>query len=58
MALHVQAILQPQRQEFLFGQFVGKAAAHLVTELGNALLDDALVVLIVLIHGVGPFSIR
>jgi hypothetical protein len=51
MALHVQAVLQPQRQEFFFGQFVRQAAAHLVTELGNALGNDALVILVVLIHG-------
>ncbi len=58
MALHVQAVLQAQRQEFFLGQLVGQAAAHLVTELGYAFVDDALVVLVVLIHGVGPFSIR
>ncbi len=51
MALHVQAVLQAQRQEFFLGQLVGQAAAHLVTELGDALGDDALVILVVLIHG-------
>ena len=50
VALHVQAVLQAQRQEFVFGQLVGEAAPHLVAVLGDALAHDEMVVLVVTVH--------
>ena len=50
MALHVQAVLQAQRQEFFFGQLIGEAAAYLVAVLGDALAYDEMVVLVVTVH--------
>ncbi|MNM75095.1 hypothetical protein D3C81_868670 [compost metagenome] len=50
MALDVEAVLQAQRAEFLFGQFAGEEAAGLVAELRDALLDDPLIVLVVYVH--------
>jgi hypothetical protein len=50
MALHVQPVLQAQRHEFVFGQFVGDAALHLVAVLRDPFLDDEMVVLIVMVH--------
>jgi hypothetical protein len=51
MALHVQAVLQAQRQELFFGQLIGEAALHLVAVLRDALADDEVVVLVVTVHG-------
>ncbi|GGC18994.1 hypothetical protein GCM10011572_45630 [Pseudoduganella buxea] len=53
MALHVQAVLQAQRQEFFLRQLAAEAALYLVAVLGDALAHDEMVVLIVLVH-VGP----
>jgi hypothetical protein len=50
VALHVQAVLQAQRQEFGFGQLIVDAALYLVAVLGDAFLDDEVVVLVVAIH--------
>ena len=50
VALHVQAVLQAQRNEFLFRQFIGDTARNLVSVLGDALFDDEVVVLIVMVH--------
>jgi len=50
VALDVEAVLQAQRTELVLGQFAGEVAAGLVGELGNALIDDALIVFVVLVH--------
>jgi hypothetical protein len=50
MALHVQAVLQAQRQELFFGQLVVQAAGNLVAVLRNAVADDEMVVLVVTVH--------
>ena len=50
VALHVQAVLQAQRNEFLFRQFIGDTARNLVSVLGDAFFDDEVVVLIVMVH--------
>ena len=39
MDLHVQAVLQAQRAEFVFGQFIRQAAAHLVAKLRDPFRD-------------------
>jgi hypothetical protein len=54
MALHVQAVLQAQRQEFFFGQLIAEAAPYLVAVLGDALAYDEVVVLVVTVHGMDP----
>ena len=51
MTLHVQAVLQAQRQEFFFGQLVGETAPYLVAVLGDAFTYDEMVVLVVTVHG-------
>ena len=50
VALHVQPVLQAKREEFLFGQLIGEAAANLIAELGDAFLDDQMIILVVAIH--------
>ena len=50
MALHIQAVHQPQRAEFIFAQFAGQVAAGLVAELGDPLIDQAKVNFVVTIH--------
>ncbi len=54
MALHVEPVLQAQRTELLFAQFARQTAANLVAILRDALIDECLVVLIVLIHSGTP----
>lgn len=54
VALHVQAVLQPQRTELVLAQFAGQAAADLVAVLRDALVDDRLIVLVVLVHSGTP----
>ena len=43
MLLDVEAVLQAQRPELVLGQLAGEEAPRLVAELGDALVDDALV---------------
>ena len=50
MALDVEAVLQPQRPELVLGQLAGEEAARLVAELGDALVHQALVDLVVEVH--------
>ena len=47
VALDVQAVLQAQRAELVFGQLAGEKAPRLVAELRDAFVDDALVVVVV-----------
>src|SRR5690606_32299625 len=44
MTLKVEAVLQPQRAEFIFQQFARQAPPDLVAVLRNTLLDDLLVI--------------
>ncbi len=50
MALDVQSVAQAQRAELLLGQLPGEVAARLVAEFRDALIDNCLIQLIVLIH--------
>ena len=52
--LDVEAVLQPQRPEFVLGQRARKKAARLVAELRDTLVDDALVEGIVPVHVTPP----
>ena len=49
-ALYVETVLQAQWQKLRIAQFAGKVAPGLVSELCHALVDYALVVLVVNIH--------
>jgi hypothetical protein len=51
MTLDIEAILEPQRPKFLFGKFAGQEASSLVTITRDAVIHDALIVLVVLVHG-------
>ena len=48
--LDVEAVLQPQRPELVLGQLAGEEAPRLVAELRDALVDDALVEVVVAVH--------
>ena len=50
VTLHVQAVLQAQRQELGLGQLVAEAAPYLVAVLGDALAYDEVVKLVVTVH--------
>jgi hypothetical protein len=50
MALHIQAVPQPQGAEVVLAQFAGQEAPCLVTELPHPLVDERLVDVIVLVH--------
>ena len=51
MALDVQAVLQPQRAELVFGELAGEVAPRLVAELRDALVNQPLVDMVVEVHG-------
>ena len=48
--LQVEAVHQPQRLELVLGDLVRQPARDLVAELGDAGVDDRLVVLVVAVH--------
>ena len=50
MTLHVQTILQTQRAEFVFRQFLGKEAPGLIAELVDPFAHNTAVIVIVAIH--------
>ena len=50
MQLQIEAVHQPQRLELVLGDFIAQAAADLVLELGDAGVDDRLVILVVTVH--------
>ena len=50
ITLHVNAVLQAQWQELVFGDFAGEVALHLPLKLDNALIQQLLIVLIVYVH--------
>ena len=50
VALDVEAVLQAQRAELVGAQFARQVTPHLVAELGDALVEQALVVFVVLVH--------
>jgi hypothetical protein len=45
VALDVEAVLQAQRAELVVGELAGQIALDLVAELGDAFVDELLVVL-------------
>ena len=50
MALDIQAVLQAQDAEFIFGELAIEEAARLVGELRHALLDELLVDGVIHVH--------
>ncbi|MDT4841363.1 hypothetical protein FQZ97_752150 [compost metagenome] len=52
--LQVQAVLQAQRQELLFGELAADTPRHLVAELRDALLHQGAVVVVVVVHAKAP----
>src|SRR3569833_791995 len=50
MALQIQAVLQTERTEFVFRQFIGKAPPKLIAVLRNPFLHDQMIILVVTIH--------
>src|SRR5690606_3224627 len=50
VGLDVGPVLQAQRAELVLAQLASQVAAGLVSELGDALVHDALVVFVVLVH--------
>ncbi len=48
--LDVQAVPQAQRPELVLGQLAGEKAPRLVAKLGNTLVDEALIVVVVSVH--------
>jgi hypothetical protein len=57
MALQVQAVLQAQDAEFVFGQFIRQAPTHLVPVLCDSLFDDQVIVLVIAVHLVFPVNV-
>ncbi|MNN52445.1 hypothetical protein D3C81_1671450 [compost metagenome] len=50
MFLHVQTVLQAQRQEFFLAQLTGQKAFDLITKLRNSFEHQCPVIVVVLIH--------
>ena len=50
--LNIEAVLQSKRAKLILAQFAAKETVGLVAKLSNTLIDNALVVGVVLIHGV------
>jgi hypothetical protein len=50
MQLEVEAVHQPQRPELLLGQLAGEAALDLPPELGDPILHEGVIELVVLVH--------
>ena len=50
MELQIEPIHQAQRPKLVFGQLAGKAAAHLIAILRDALVDEAMIEIVVAIH--------
>ncbi len=50
MLLDVQAILQAQRAEFVFGEFAREKTPRLVPELGHAAIDERGVEVVIAVH--------
>ena len=48
--LQIQAIHQPQRLKLVLGHFARQAALHLIAKIGNARIDNGLVIIIIFIH--------
>jgi hypothetical protein len=49
--LHVKAVLQAQRLELVLGDFTAEAPLDLPRKLDDPFIDNALVELVVLVHG-------
>ena len=50
MELQVDAVLQPQHLEFVFGKFAGQATLHLIAKFVDAFVDEGTVEFIIFIH--------
>ncbi len=50
IALDIQAILQAQGPELVLGEFAREETPRLVAELGDPLVDDALIIGVVTVH--------
>ena len=50
MELQINAVLQPQHLEFVFGQFTGKPALHLIAEFRDPLVDQRAVEFVICVH--------
>ena len=50
IALHINAVLKSQRQKLFFRDLTVQIALHLALELGDALVQQLLIVLIVYVH--------
>ena len=48
--LQINAVHQPQRPEFVFGQFAGQPARDLIAELGDALGHQRPIEFVVKVH--------
>ena len=48
--LQIEAVHQPQRLELVLGHFARKATLHLIAEIGNAGIDDRLIIIVIFIH--------
>ena len=49
--LQIDAVLQPQHLEFVFGEFAGQPALHLVAKFLDALVDNGAVEFVICVHG-------
>ena len=52
MALQVDPVHEPERPERFLAQFAGEKARRLVAELGDAFIDQRLVIVVVAVHTV------
>jgi hypothetical protein len=52
--LHIQAVLESQREKFILFQFAGQSPIGLVTELGNPLGKYLPVVFVINVHRKSP----
>jgi hypothetical protein len=48
--LQIDAVLQPQHLELVFGEFAGQPALHLIAEFGNPLVDQRAIDFVVCVH--------
>ena len=51
--LQIEPVHEPERPELLLAELAGEPPRHLVAELGDALVDEALVEFVVAVHGSG-----
>ena len=54
--LQIDAVLQPQHLEFVFGEFAGQAPLHLIAEFGDAFIDQGAVEFVICVHDGSPYA--